>query len=173
MNDHWEICSCLLLESKFLHIDKAQLGCAALNTSDWARHDDIAHPIFASVAFCLPILWYCLFLLLVFFFPPPLNQWIFFCLTRICYLLLLPSATSASPHPLCPLKLCDLLYKSSHPPALICHFWTLFHIILFTSSMKWVLLGERHNSFTECAQVSWDYLIKKKLQFLIGNVFRC
>lgn len=131
----------------------------------------------ASVAFFLPILWFANFRDFFHFtgllFPPPLNQQIFFCPTWICYLLLLPSATSAFPYPWYPLKLCDLLYKSSHPPSLICHFWTLFEIILLTSSMKWVLLAERHSSFTECAQAAWDYVIKKKLQFLIGNAFRC
>lgn len=32
MHGHWEICSCFLLEFKFLHIDQAQLECTGLNT---------------------------------------------------------------------------------------------------------------------------------------------
>lgn len=81
----------------------------------------------ANVAGFLPILCYwCFFPFTGCLFPPPLNQWSFFCLSWICYLLLLLSATFSSPYPLYPLKLCDLLYKSSHPPSLICHFWALF-----------------------------------------------
>lgn len=86
---HWEIRSCFLLE--FFNIDQARLECTGLNTSDWPRHGDIAHPTFGK--FCI------LFDSFVVLFVPftglffPSTQSVSFLLP---YLNLLPAITSFS-----------------------------------------------------------------------------
>lgn len=173
MCTHWEICSCFLFESiNFSTLIKLSWIALHLTPRTMQGMMRLSILFLAITAFCLPILWYCLFPLLVFF--PSATQWTFLFLTWSCYLL---SITSIS-H-ICfslPTMSPETLWSSVQifpSPFSDLPFLNIILDHLFLSSMKWVLLAERHSSFTECAQVAWDCLITKKLQFLIGNAFRC
>lgn len=159
----WEVCSCFLFESiNFSTLIKLSWIAPLLSPQTEQGIMRLSTPFLANAAFCLLILWYYLFPLLEF----------------------LPSVTQSVNFPFPYLKLLHPITSVSHvcfPPPTVSPetSWSSVQILpspfsdlsflnivldrLFPSSMKWVLLGERHSSFTEYAQVAWDCLITKKL----------
>lgn len=69
------------------------------------------------------------------------SQWVLLLLNWSCYILSIYFLViSASPHPACPLKLCDHLCKSCHPPFSNLPVINIILDQLLLSSMKWILM---------------------------------
>ena len=87
---HWEVCSCFLFESiNFSTLIKLSWITLLLMTQTEQGRVRLSTLFLAGTAFCLPILWYCLFPSLVFF--PSTTQWIFLLLTWSSYILSIAS----------------------------------------------------------------------------------